>query len=222
MKAAIYARESVSDTKNAPDIKEQISKCVEYCLNNNIEVAGIYKDNGFSGGNWNRPEYNNLLSASRGHRFHTVVVWSQDRIARDTEQFLSFYRQLRKNNITVHSLTEGFIDMESLGGRVQFTSLAMASEIFRLLTGEKVKRTYQGKKIEAEKKGTSVKWGRRRLEFDAAEALRLHNEGRSLRYIGNVFGVSPQTVMRLFQNTNRVLSTENNDKEQVPKNPIVE
>jgi hypothetical protein len=43
-------------------------------------------------GDWKRPRMNQLVNDAKRHLFKIVIVWSQDRIARDTEQFLWFYR----------------------------------------------------------------------------------------------------------------------------------
>ena len=42
----------------------------------------------------------------------------------------------------------------------------MASELFRKITSEKVKRTYESKKKEAEKDNVKFEWGRKQKEYD--------------------------------------------------------
>ena len=159
-RAAIYARESVDDTSRAPSITDQVTRATAYAQEKGLEITGVYADNGYSGGDWNRPQYLKLKADAKFHRFNQVIVWNQDRIARDTEQFLNFYRLLKDSGVTVYSITEGLIDMETLGGRVQHTSMAFAAEIFRRVTSEKVKRVHDAKKLRAQKEGTVLKWGR--------------------------------------------------------------
>ncbi|MCD3234577.1 recombinase family protein [Clostridium botulinum] len=57
MKIAIYSRKSV-ETDKGESIKNQIEICKEYFLrrDNNIEFE-IFEDEGFSGGNTNRPAF---------------------------------------------------------------------------------------------------------------------------------------------------------------------
>jgi len=160
MTVSIYARESSDDATNAPPIETQIENGKKWIMENKCKIGKIYVDNGFSGGDWNRPEWNQIVKDGRARKFNIVLTWNQDRLARDTEQFLWFYRNLKERSVKVYSITEGEIDMETLGGRAKHTTLAMASEIFRIVTSDKVKKTYQYKKLEAIKNNQKVKWGR--------------------------------------------------------------
>lgn len=181
MKVALYARESSDDTQKAPSIQSQIERGTQFIQEKNYELSKVYADNGWSGGDWRRPEWNQLVSDARARRFSIVIVWNQDRLARDTEQFLWFYRNLRERGISVYSLTEGEINMETAGDRIKHTSLAMAAEALRLITSEKVKRAYTYKKNLAEKNNRKVRWGRNNISDSIiSELLRLHSENPKL------------------------------------------
>lgn len=157
---SIYARESSDDTSNAPPIQTQIDNGKKWIIENKCILGKIYIDNGYSGGDWNRPDWNQVVKDGRSRKFNIILTWNQDRLARDTEQFLWFYRKLKERGVKVFSVTEGEIDMETLGGRAKHTTLAMASEIFRMVTSDKVKKTYQYKKSEAIRNNKKVRWGR--------------------------------------------------------------
>lgn len=198
--ASIYARESSDDTNKAPSIQEQIDRAKQYCLEKCYDIAEIYQDNGYSGGDWKRPSFNRLKNDAKRHLFKIVIVWSQDRIARDTEQFLNFYRTLKESNVKLYSLTEGEINMDNLGDRVKHTSMAQASEIFRLLTSDKVKKAFESKKKEAEKQGLKVKWGRTPKNLDIQQIITLRKQGQGYRQISNsIGGISYQTIRRVLQ-----------------------
>jgi len=202
MNAAIYARESSSDTNKAPDIATQIEIGKKRLKEEGHNVVFVFADNGFSGGDWNRPEWNNAVRKAKGHFYKLLWTWNQDRLARDTEQFLWFYRQLSSSHVKVLSETEGDINMDTAGDRIKHTSLAMAAETFRLMTSDKVKRTYQNKKAKAEAKGEKVVWGRKPGKYDIDKILRLRNEGLGYKRIANELGnCSYQTVRRTLQNT---------------------
>src|SRR3989338_5590110 len=112
MKFSIYARESEDDTSKAPSIESQIETGKAWIQENSYNLVNIYKDNGFSGGDWKRLAWNQLVKDAKRHLFNAVWVWNQDRIARNTEQFLWFYRNLNNVKVKVYSHTEGWIDME--------------------------------------------------------------------------------------------------------------
>lgn len=197
---SIYARESSDDTSKAPSIEEQINRARQYCQEKGLDVFEVYQDNGYSGGDWNRPSFIKLKNDAKRHLFNLVIVWSQDRIARDTEQFLNFYRTLKEANVKLYSLTEGEINMDNLGDRVKHTSMAQASEIFRLLTSEKVKKAFQSKRKQAEKEGLRVEWGRKPKKIDVNNIIDLRRQGLGYRQISQaVGGISYQTIRRVLQ-----------------------
>lgn len=222
MKAVCYARESSDDTNKAPPIEEQIKRAEVYCRENNIDLIKTYQDNGYSGGNWNRPDWKQLIKDAKFHKFNLVVVWNTDRIARDTEQFLFFNRNMKESFVKIHSLTEGEINIDSVGDTAKNISIAMANEIFRKVTSEKVKRTYEGKKKEAERKGLKHFWGRKPKEYNMNKIIQLRDSGKGFRAIAKELGCSYQTIRRLLlQNTPQEIKV-NSEGDLVTKSQVTE
>ena len=58
MKVALYARESSDDTRKAPPIEDQIETGKMWAKENNYDVVIVYADDGYSGGDWKRPNWN--------------------------------------------------------------------------------------------------------------------------------------------------------------------
>lgn len=197
MKVAIYARESSDDTNKAPPIEKQIEIGKQWAIDNSHEVVFIFKDDGYSGGDWSRPDWLRAIQEAKGKHYNILWTWNQDRIARDTEQFLHFYRNLKDNSIKVFAMHEE-INMDDVGGMAKHTSLAMASEIFRRVTSEKVKRTYESKKKEADKKGLKVNWGRKKKILDENKIIELRKLGQGYKKIAKEIGCSYQTIRRLL------------------------
>jgi len=220
MIVGIYARESDDDTNKAPPIEKQIEIGKQWALENNHEVRFIFKDDGYSGGDWNRPDWLKAIQEAKGRHYNILWSWNQDRIARDTEQFLHFYRNLKENSIKVIT-PEGEINMDEVGGMAKHTSLAMAAEIFRRVTSEKVSRTYQNKKKLAESKGLKVIWGRKPKEYDVKKIFELRAEGKGYKAIGKEIGCSYQTIRRILQNTPINIKGDLIQKEGGKNNPIM-
>lgn len=196
MKVSLYVRESSDDTSKAPPITEQIDRGKQWVTQNGHELVCTYADNGYSGGDWKRPQWNQSVSDARRHTYQLLWIWNQDRLARDTEQFLWFYRNLKQAHVRIFEDTSNeFIDMESLGGRVKHQSLAQAAEIFRLVTSDKVRKAYQRKILAGER------WGRQKKSFDIAKAEGMRQAGKGWRTIAKEFGVSYQTIRRALQNS---------------------
>jgi len=204
MKVSLYARESSADTTKAPPIQDQIERGKTWARENGHDVVTIYADNGYSGGNWKRPDWNQSVKDAKRHMYEILWVWDQDRLARDTEQFLWFYRNINTAKVKIYEHTsKSFIDMDSLGNRVKHQSLAQAAEIFRLVTSEKVKRAYE------EKKKKNGAWGRRKKQINIEVVRDLRDKGYGYREIAKQIGnVSYQTIRRALQNTHK----ENQEK----------
>lgn len=191
MKVGIYARESSSDLNKAPPIEAQIARGKQWAAENNHEIVIEWIDNGYSGGDWTRPGWLQSINDAKRHAIQIVWVWNQDRIARDTEQFLFYYRKLQESKVNIYEDTAmAFINMDDLGGRVKHQTLAQAAEIFRLVTSDKVKQAYRRKKLKGEH------WGKKFKEFDKEKAVALRSEGKGYRTIANSLGISYQTVRR--------------------------
>jgi DNA invertase Pin-like site-specific DNA recombinase len=168
----IYARESSADLNKAPDINSQINYIRQFIKDKTQDITHrfysqefieklVYEDNGFSGGDWTRPAWNKLVKDSRTKLFKYVFVWSQDRIARDVEQFRWFCRNMAEYNILVYTINDGEIELETLGGRLKHTTMATMDEYYRAITSDKVKRAYAIKKSKSESKGEKINWGRK-------------------------------------------------------------
>lgn len=215
-RAVIYARESSDDTNKSPPIEEQIERAKQHISENELQLVGIFQDNGYSGGDWKRPNWNKLVKEARFHKFNIVLVWNTDRIARDTEQFLWFNRNLKESYVKVYSLTEGEINLDSVGDTAKNISIAMANEIFRKVTSEKVRRAYEMRKRKA--KDNKVEWGRKSGNYDLEKIRQLRSQGLGFREIAKqVKSCSYQTIRRLLQNTHE--ENNKNIKENSAVNP---
>jgi DNA invertase Pin-like site-specific DNA recombinase len=223
VKVAIYARESSDDTEKAPPIEHQIAIGKSWIEQHGHELTEIYQDNGFSGGNWKRPAWLKCINDAKAHRYVMLWVWKQDRIARDTEQFLFFYRNMKDAKVNVTD-SDGVIDLETAGNRLKHTVISASDEMFRLITGEKVKRAYiEKKKIAGENK---IKWGRpdvdksktwikkygnKTLDRNAIIKEWNDNEGVGYRQFAKKYGVSHQTIKRIIGNAN--------EKDEITRQP---
>ena len=58
--------------------------------------AVVFEDEGFSGGNLNRPDFKRMMKAARDHQFKAVVVYRLDRISRDISDFSALIEELRR------------------------------------------------------------------------------------------------------------------------------
>lgn len=128
MKVAIYSRKS-KFTGNGESIENQIIVCREYLSahygDKSIE-ATVYEDEGFSGGNTDRPQYQQMLSDARGKKIELVICYRLDRISRSVGDFSSLINMLQDNGIDFVSVREQFDTTTPLGRAMMYISSVFA------------------------------------------------------------------------------------------------
>lgn len=135
---AIYSRKSVY-IEGSISIETQINMCKEYMLKKFKDCEfKIFEDEGFSGGNTNRPAFQKLLRLAELKQIDIVVCYKIDRIARNTLDFLNILEMFKENNVELISITEGF-DPNTQMGKVMLTLLASFAEMERSNIQQRVK-----------------------------------------------------------------------------------
>lgn len=139
MNVAIYARKSKA-TKKGESISNQIELCKKYFTNTTNEDVNflIYEDEGWSGGNINRPQFTKMMNDAKLKRFTALICYRLDRIARNVADFSSTYKILEENNIAFISITEQF-DTNSIMGRGMINIAATFAQIERETIAERIK-----------------------------------------------------------------------------------
>ena len=99
--AALYCRLSKDDEQIGESVSIETQKMIleDYCEQNGIQIYDIYVDDGFSGLNFQRPEFMRLLDDIKKGRVNLVITKDLSRLGRDyiqtgyyTEIFFSKYR----------------------------------------------------------------------------------------------------------------------------------
>ena len=89
---AIYSRKS-RYTGKGESIGNQIDLCREYIRTHYGDAAAehavVFEDEGFSGGNLNRPDFKKMMTAAKNRKFKAIVVYRLDRISRNISNFSS-------------------------------------------------------------------------------------------------------------------------------------
>ena len=132
-KIAIYSRKS-KFTGKGESIGNQIELCREYIRANHGQVdadaAAVYEDEGFSGGNLERPAFKRMLRAARERKFKAVVVYRLDRISRNISDFSGLIEELSRLDIAFVSIKEQF-DTGTPMGRAMMYIASVFSQLER-------------------------------------------------------------------------------------------
>ena len=160
MKVAIYARVSLdesSDEKRFQDPENQLKPLREYCKLMSWEVKEEFVDYA-SGGNSNRPKFQEMLGKVRQRRYDIILVWALDRFSREgIHQTTGYIKQLNDYKTALKSLQESWLDTREQG----ISDLLLA--IFSWVAAQERKRISDRTKAALNlKRSRGVKLGRPR------------------------------------------------------------
>ncbi|WP_236896899.1 recombinase family protein [Clostridium beijerinckii] len=171
-KIAIYTRKSrLTDTGDS--IGTQIKLVKDYFRNQECEFE-VFEDEGFSGGNTNRPAFQLMMEKIKRREFDTIAVYKIDRIARNIIDFFKIFETLEKENVSLVSISEGF-DPNTPGGRITMTLIAGIAEMERMNIKQRVKDNM----IELAKRGN---WTGGNLPL-GYESVRVNKNGKEFSYL---------------------------------------
>ena len=152
-----------------------------------------------SGGRWNRPELNRLLSQLR--QGDIVIVWKLDRLSRSLKDLLLTLERIKAANADFKSLTEA-VDTSSPAGRMMMQIMGAFSEFERAMLKERTKAGLDAAKREGRIGGRRPKL----TTHQKNEIVRLVSSGdKTGAEMARLFRVHPSTISRLMSNTFRIM-----------------
>ena len=108
--AVIYARYSSHKQKEI-SIEDQLRICREYAEKNSMNIVQEYTDAAISGRNADkRPAFMQMLSDSKEHLFEYVLVYNEDRFARNEYDAVNCEEILKQNGAELVSVTQPLPD----------------------------------------------------------------------------------------------------------------
>ncbi|MGO1042586.1 recombinase family protein [Clostridioides difficile] len=137
MKAAIYSRKS-KFTGKGESIENQIQLCMDYAKSIGIKDFLIYEDEGFSGGNTDRPQFKKMMKDAKDKKFDYLVCYRLDRISRNVSDFSTLIEKLNKLDISFISIKEQFDTSTPMGRAMMFISSVFA-QLERETIAERIK-----------------------------------------------------------------------------------
>lgn len=138
---AIYSRKS-KFTGKGESIGNQIELCKEYIRahygDDALDHLVVYEDEGFSGGNLNRPDFKKMMAAAKERKFKAIIVYRLDRISRNISDFSSLIEELARLDIAFVSIKEQF-DTGSPMGRAMMYIASIFSQLERETIAERIR-----------------------------------------------------------------------------------
>ncbi len=141
----IYSRKS-RFTGKGESIENQVELCRQYICRNfgssAAEQVRIYEDEGFSGGNLDRPQFKEMMGEAKRGTVSAIVVYRLDRISRNIGDFASLIRILEDMSVGFISIKEQF-DTSSPMGRAMMYISSVFSQLERETIAERIKDNMQ-------------------------------------------------------------------------------
>ena len=97
-KCVIYVR-TANESINS--VEEQESFLRKYANDNDIEVVKVFSDNGYSGRDFNRPSFTEMLNYINKEDVDCILVRDLTRITRNLFDISEFINYLRSKNIDI-------------------------------------------------------------------------------------------------------------------------
>ena len=137
----IYARKSVF-TGKGESIENQIEMCIAYIRSKFPDVKDsdivIYKDEGFSAKNTDRPEFQKMLMDLKVRKPDYVVCYRLDRISRNVSDFSSLIEDLNEREVSFICIKEEFDTSKPMGKAMMYIASVFA-QLERETVAERVR-----------------------------------------------------------------------------------
>lgn len=138
---AIYSRKS-KFTGKGESIGNQVELCKEYVRahfgDEALERIMVYEDEGFSGGNLNRPDFKRMMEGAKKRKFKAIIVYRLDRISRNVSDFSGLIEELSRLDIAFVSIKEQF-DTGTPMGRAMMYIASVFSQLERETIAERIR-----------------------------------------------------------------------------------
>ncbi len=137
MLCGIYTRVSTNNQVfDGESLDEQEQKLINYCKLKNWEIIKVYREEGVSAKNLDRPKFKELIRDIEKGLIDTVVIKKIDRLSRSILDFEKTYNFFEKSKINLVSLQENF-DTSTAIGRAIIRTVMVFAQLEREQTAER-------------------------------------------------------------------------------------
>jgi site-specific DNA recombinase len=147
MKYALYARVSTREqASEGESLNEQILKMEAYCLYQGINNWDVYREEGYSGKDTKRPEFQRLIADIEKGDIQSVIVKKIDRLSRSIIDFENIYNYMESKGVTLNSLNESF-DTSTAIGRAAIRIILVFAQLEREQISERTKDVMEHREV---------------------------------------------------------------------------
>lgn len=110
---AIYLRRATDNEKR--NVEEQEEKIRQFCRLKGYTIYKVYTDIGYSGNNYDRPSYQQMMLDMRATNFNLIVAYNISTISRNIISFEDFFNEVKNNNCSIKILNDKIDTSDSRG-----------------------------------------------------------------------------------------------------------
>lgn len=168
--AALYARLSSEDLQEGTSVSIETQKKIleDYCESNGIIIYNVYIDDGYTGTNFNRPAFKQLLRDCENKQFNMVIVKDLSRLGREhieTDNYIEKY--FPERNIRFVAIGDDY-DSESKMQDLDFIvpMRNLFNQFYPADTSKKVRQAFRAKASRGEFIGAQAPFGYKKSDKD--------------------------------------------------------
>jgi len=197
IKTVAYARVS---TLLGQDPEHQLVPIRQLAEARGFDLTQEYVDKGISGSKDRRPGLDELVKAARAGKFKILLIYSIDRLARDTRHLLNLIHELSHYGISLISIRES-IDFSTPMGQATLTILGAVASLEKSIISERIKTALAAKKLIAQRNNSDWRCGRPAIVNDdiVLRVSELRARGHSIRSIARMLNISKSSVERAIR-----------------------
>lgn len=157
MKAALYIRVSTEEqAKEGYSLNAQEERLQAFCYSQDWEITKVYREEGYSAKNLDRPQIQKLLKEL--HSFDVVLVYKLDRLSRSVADINQLLTTFDKNNVSFKSATEPY-DTTTAQGKLLINIFASLAQFEREQLAERVHMGMKRMVEEGKRAGAAAPYG---------------------------------------------------------------
>ena len=141
----LYERLSRDDGEDSVSnsIQNQRAMLEEYAERSNLKPYRHIQDDGYSGTNWNRPGWQELIAEVEAGRVKAIVVKNLDRLGRDYLRVGLFMEQIRDSGVRLIAVSDG---IDTADGEDDFTPFrAILAEWYAKDASKKIRAVFKSR-----------------------------------------------------------------------------
>lgn len=169
-RAGAYIRLSKEDENGEAESASVINQrnyIKEFAEKNGFEIYDYYIDDGYSGGNFDRPNFKRLIEDIENKKINTVITKDISRLGRDfIETGHYMFKYFPEHNVRYIAITENFDTYKPNGVEDIIPFQAVINDIYLKDTSRKIKSIRHNKMEQGLFVGSTVSYGYKRAEED--------------------------------------------------------